>query len=233
MTAEKDQRPHGPLISLSWNHWSNGMMMYSHKESSRRVFQNEAGEWLYESVEQSDMQGETRSTFRVDPLIPGRLREISDREDLPSWSELKEIPELQIQVCDYSAASSVTLVFDDRELGGRKEERFTINCTAAGHHGKGAVIEEILEILSSCQRPEMLISVEKKGPSAKVRDFLRKAGLLKGGDDAPDQDGAAGSDDSVSKPGPGVCPECGYSPVEGKFCPECGTQMPDKEQQGV
>ena len=78
------------------------------------------------------------------------------------------------------------------------------------------MIDEFMELLRSCRRDDMLVSEKKKGPSNKIRKMFMGLG---GGKDAAEPE---------AKAGPDVCPSCGYRPVEGKFCPECGSRMPGR-----
>lgn len=201
------KEPHGELVACGYSFSENGMSMYSHAESSMTLELTASGEWQFTSGEQSDMEGGTVRVYRVDPELPEKIRAFSNREDLPSLSGLKETNDPRYQVTDYSSSSHISLVFDDREIGGQSRETRTINTKAARQHGKDDVISGFLDLLKSCEREDMLISEKKISP--------KTHGIF------------SDTEKPVSS-GKDVCPCCGAKGVTGKFCFECGARMPGR-----
>ena len=213
----KLQEDHGPLIEVLWSNYSSGMMMGSVARSSIRIYR-ENGEVRVMNRDMRVYEPEYTSVYEADEGLLEKLQNISDRENLPLWGLLKADPQKTLQVLDYSSVSTITLTYDDCQIGDRLPLTVCFSWEAVRQQNATDVWGEIVDILRRGIDPlRLLESRKEKNP---YRNPFTSLFNGQRGSDAADKK-------AVAKDGGWQCPECGAEGNTGKFCAECGSRRPE------
>ena len=141
------------------------------------------------------------------------LGELVEQENLSAWSVLKYHDPYSRTDCVSEA--TLTLYFDDREIGGEAASMVSINVSAAYQHGGGDVIDRFYSILEDTVKDAEVLK-EVKGVSAMDLGMMS---MLYIPDEPPAQTAP-----SVPPEGAWQCKTCGYTANTGRFCTECGAR---------
>ena len=216
---------HGELISVSYSSSTNGMMFNSNTLNSLSL--ERMSDHAQLTVKNKASGGGTDvSVYKAELSLFDKLREIIERENVAAWSALRYV-EL-FQMTDYSSSENLTLVFDDRSVGGNSRVWKSIDCKAVDQQGRRDVIIELRSILSAEGRGELISQSSGHVPNM---GFM---GVTGGGSVPMGMMGigmmTAMMANSADASGTWLCPSCGENKNKGKFCMECGSPRPSEEK---
>ena len=209
---KKTPIPHGKLVSCSYDSYACGMQFNSNT-------------WLNISVSLVDdvqqIRYEKKEPFCSESMIVCRpkqdvlamLSELVEQENMSAWSVLKYHDPYSRTDCISEA--TLTLYFDDREIGGEAEAEVKINVSAAYQNGGGDVIDRFYSILEDTVKDAEVLK-EVKGVSAMNLGMMS---MLYIPDEPPAQTAPP-----VPPEGAWQCKTCGYTANTGRFCTECGAR---------
>ena len=193
-TARKKNVPHGPLRSISWNHYSSGMIMGSGvSEKTAMEWQPDGTVLLRVSRTRGTSHSEER-IFRVDEDTAAETAALVEKENLAGWGNLRCDPSSEPIIYDYSSDTSVRLEFEETRP-------VTVGYKAAKQNGGADVLSRLHDLLMRCEKEDFLIS-----SSEHYGTELPFTGMRAG----------------IRMTGEWTCPSCGYDRNSGKFCSECG-----------
>ena len=209
---KKTPIPHGKLVGCSYDSYAVGMQFNSNSRSYISVS-------LVDDVQQ--ITYEKKKPFcpvsmricRPKQDVLGMLDELVEQENLSAWSALKYHDPFPRTDC-FSEAS-LTLYFDDREIGGEAASMVSINVSAAYQHGGGDVIDRFYSILEDTVKDAEVLK-EVKGVSTMDLGMMS---MLYIPDEPPAQTAPP-----VPPEGAWQCKTCGYTANTGRFCTECGAR---------
>ena len=209
---KKTRIPHGKLVGCSYDSYACGMQFNSNT-------------WLNISVSLVDdvqqIKYEKKEPFCSGSMIVCRpkqdvlamLSELVEQENMSAWSVLKYHDPYSRTDCVSEA--TLTLYFDDREIGGEAASMVSINVSAAYQHGGGDVIDRFYSILEDTVKDAEVLK-EVKGVSAMDLGMMS---MLYIPDEPPAQTAPP-----VPPEGAWQCKTCGYTANTGRFCTECGAR---------
>ena len=145
--------------------------------------------------------------------VLGMLGKLVEQENLSAWSALKYHDPYSRTDCVSEA--TLTLYFDDREIGGEAASMVSINVSAAYQHGGGDVIDRFYSILEDTVKDAQVLK-EVKEVSAMDLGMMS---MLYIPDEPPAQTAPP-----VPPEGAWQCKTCGYTANTGRFCTECGAR---------
>ncbi|MBR1459558.1 MAG: hypothetical protein IJ595_09290 [Oscillospiraceae bacterium] len=209
---KKTPIPHGKLVGCSYDSYAVGMQF----NSNFRLYISVS---LVEDVQQ--ITYEKKEPFcpvsmlicRPKQDVLGMLGELVEQENLSAWSALKYHDSFPRTDC--FSEVSLTLYFDDREIGGEASSMVSINVSAAIQHGGGDVINRFYSILEDTVKDAEVLK-EVKGVSAMNLGMMS---MLYIPDEPPAQTAPP-----VPPEGAWQCKTCGYTANTGRFCTECGAR---------
>ena len=209
---KKTPIPHGKLVSCSYYSYACGMQFNSNT-------------WLNISVSLVDdvqqIKYEKKEPFCSGSMIVCRpkqdvlamLSELVEQENMSAWSVLKYHDPYSRTDCVSEA--TLTLYFDDREIGGEAEAEVKINVSAAYQNGGGDAIVRFHGILEDAVKSsEVLKEVKRTSPMN-----FSMMGMLYVPDEPPVQTSPPDPPDGAWQ-----CKTCGYTANTGRFCTECGAR---------
>lgn len=210
---------HGPLIRFSFNRTTHSMMAGGGSSCGDSI------EWGRDGsiTLKCDSSGGGKSThmeYRLKPDVAEKVRDFVTR------AHLAAVAKMDIQtplVYDCFTSASITMGFDDSEIGGSRYESVTLQCGPAGMTFK-KVEDEIYQLISECKETgECTVNEERENGNG----FL---GMMNPG--MMGMNPLANLGNTTVKPGKTPtgngwkCMNCGYEGNEGKFCTECGCKRP-------
>ncbi|MBE7003544.1 MAG: hypothetical protein E7425_04550 [Ruminococcaceae bacterium] len=205
--------PHGPLIGLSYNLSSHGMMMGSSSSSGDSLNWNRDGSIILTSS-YSGGGSSSQTEYRVKPEVAERVRDYVAREHLAALSKEK-IP--TPQACDNFTSSSIAMTFDDRALGGSPFEMLHIQCGPAGMTFR-KIEDEISELLKACRESGECIQFKNTESDGTPGGMLNLMNMPMAADPSTTQ-----------LSGSWACPKCGHLGNAGAFCAVCAAPRPTFE----
>ena len=201
---KKTPIPQGKLVGCSYDSYAVGMQF----NSNFRLYISVS---LVDDVQQ--ITYEKKEPFcpvsmlicRPKQDVLGMLGKLVEQENLSAWSALKYHDPFPRTDC--FSEVSLTLYFDDREIGGEAASMVSINVSAAIQHGGGDVINRFYSILEDTVK------------DAEARPNFGMMGMLYIPDEPPAQTAPP-----VPPEGAWQCKTCGYTANTGRFCTECGAR---------
>lgn len=209
---KKTPMPHGKLVSCSYNMYVLGMQYNSDTRLNISLS-------LVDDVQQ--ITYEKKEAFRSASVLVCRpkqdvlamLGELVEQENLSAWSALKYHD--PYPRTDFSSETSLSLYFDDREIGGQANVKALVNVNAAFQYGGGDVINRFFSILEDAVKDAEVLK-EVKGVSAMNLGMMS---MLYIPDEPPAQTAPPAPPEGAWQ-----CKTCGYTANTGRFCTECGAR---------
>lgn len=214
---------HGKPTAFESSSSSHGMMAFSGTHNTLTLKEAD-GQFVILHVHSTDMDGRTETLYSADAEIMQKLTEITDRENLYAWTELRIDPNDEhrpVPVYDFSYSAGFCIITDDRYAN-----RFYINCETARFYGGGSVIDEVTDLMNSYLTDERKLS-EKSFPPTDPRVIELKKSFFK----MPMSADPPKPDTMAALIGGWKCPECNAEGNTGKFCVNCGTPRPEQTAQ--
>ncbi len=208
-TDDLEDEPHGPLIGISYDSHSHGMMMGSSSSGGDRLDWNRDGSIILTSSYSGDGKS-IQTEYRVRPEVAERVRDYVAEKHLAALSK-KKIP--TPMVCDNFTSTSIVMTFDDSALGGSSFETLSIRCGPAGMTFR-KIEQEISGLLKACQESGECTQHEEKETGGAFGGFPGPMGFGM----LPNLQPMAA--DAWS------CPQCGRAGNTGAFCMGCGSPRP-------
>ena len=138
--------PHGPLVSLSYDLFSHGMMAGSSSSSYSSVEWKEDGSVIYTSSTTGNGKN-FRTEYKVTPEAAQKAI------DYIAGSKLPELAKLDLptpMVFDNFTSATIVMEFDDSSLGGERRKKYTLNCGATRMTYK-SIENEVSALLKECK----------------------------------------------------------------------------------
>lgn len=224
---EAADEPHGPLREFCYSLSSHGMMAGSSSGNSRSVSWKEDGTVIY----RTGSYGGGRNTEFEYKITPETAKKISDFVTDSHLAALSKMDIPTVTMFDNFTSATISMVFDDRSVGGDAYNSFHLNCGPA-HYTFKSLEDTISELLKECEETGECIKSEVRESENAFGGFFNVLGM--GMDPAKctplaDFDGMKQAQENMTKAaiastaasgGNWTC-KCG-SVNTGKFCPECG-----------
>ena len=219
---------HGPLTGILFSSWSSGMMMYSLQKKKTSLFL-EGDEARFVSHVFSDLNGGTRKTYSVDPDIFRQAAAVCEENSIAAWAALKAHIDPRFIPTDVSGGTSLTLTFDDSELGGYPDTTRSVDLKAVPPQGN-RILDKLYQLMKTAEESGGLILEEQLPPRADPHTLF---GGMTGGP-SPDGTSEPGSEKTpadtkgtAAPDGTWTCPACGQTGNSELFCPSCGSRRPE------
>ena len=222
--------PHGPLISVSYNLSSHGMMAGTSSNSQQRIEWKEDGSIIYESS--SSFSGKNFvSEYKIKPETAQKMMDFAEEKKLAALSKLDiETPVM----FDSFTSSTIVVTYDDRSVGGEYRNMYSINCGPAGMTFK-SLEDKIKDLFKEIEESGECIKNEMNENSTPMPGFMGMGlGMMNiGGEQNTERPvelmGLVAADPDAGKEKPDtnekwIC-KCGQENT-GKFCFECGQPKP-------
>ncbi|MBE7071853.1 MAG: hypothetical protein E7383_03775 [Ruminococcaceae bacterium] len=235
---------HGPVTAIETHHFSSGMMYNSNVTTKQKISKipGKDGTVLVELYRKAGNLPEQTDSKEVESDIFAKIQEISDKENIPGWHYVQRDPSIPVDrsmmPMDYSASSSLTIIYDDSLLTGCPGIRRTIGETAC-EMGGSEVDKAICELIRECvTKSGAHIEVSNVNPyiaaaynagepvpqPMPMNGFMGM-GMMQGfANPAPAPD-VSTEGSTLNSDGTWDC-KCGTKGLTGKFCSECGYQRP-------
>ena len=208
------EEKHGKLIGCSYSAHSSGMMMNSNSLNSYDLRVNENGESIM-TVRAKAAFGKTYiSKFRIKDEDLKELSDFIQESRFWAFSKLEYHQDPRYVIYDYSSSSGFSLILDDSAFGGSSFNYLSINAQAMSQYGFSETGTKLSTILIGLQSKGELLSTEEEGEDSNFFNTMS----MNTEPTEPKQEVELSEDNEV-------CPCCGYKPVTGKFCPECGARV--------
>ena len=224
--------PHGPLRSVRYSLCSHGMMAGSSSSSGREIEWKDDGTVVLKST--SSGSGRNFETeYKIEPETAQKLIDFVEKEKIAAIAKL-DIKKAEVFDCFTSA--TITLVYDDRSVGGVPYNHCTLDCGPAGMTFK-SIEDKIRDLLDEIEASGECIRSEVHENPGTVPGFMGMKQMMNmidtTCDPKPEQplvmmglvpcdpDAGKRNQDSQAK---WTC-KCGQENT-GKFCSECGEPKP-------
>ena len=200
---------HGKLLGCSYFSSSNGMMMNSNSLLSYDL-EIDTDDDSVLTVRNKAPFGKTFTTvYQIKDEDLKDLLVFIKENKFWAFGELQYYQDPRFIVYDYSSNSGITLKFDDREVGGTPFEYFSIKPDAMYQYKFDEQCKTFVSEIQELMNKGELLSSEESGEDSNFFGNMETK---------PKPDVEITEDNEV-------CPTCGYKPVTGRFCPECGSQV--------
>ena len=206
---ESEKEIHGRLIEFSYGISRSGMMMGSGFYLSQSL-RWENSQRIVLTVTSSGSGKRTLAEYEIPPEAAEKIERFVLDRDLAEVSKI-EFPKELIAYDDVTSAT-ISMTFDDREVGGLPYTVRKIYCPSSGTFF-GALEKEAQEKINECRAAGKLIRSEETVDQGSLNPFALRPEKPA---DLP----------VFSADGTWRCPECGSEGNTGRFCPECGSPRP-------
>ena len=208
------EEKHGKLLGCSYSDYSSGMMMNSNSLNSYDLQIKDNDESVLTVRTKAPFGKTFISTLRIKDEDLKELSEYIEESRFWAFNKLKYHQDPNFVVYDYSLSSGFSLIFDDRAFGGSPFTFLSINAQAMNQFGFSETGTKLSTILIGLQGKGELLSAKEEGEDSNFFNTMS----MNTKPEKPKQETELSEDNEV-------CPCCGYKPVTGKFCPECGTRV--------
>ncbi len=219
---------HGPLIEISYNTTTHGMMMGSGSSNTDAVRWCRDGSVILNATIFSGGKN-LRSEYRLTPEMAQKVRDFVADEKIAEQAEKKvELPVM----FDCFTSASITMIFDDSAVGGSPYEHVFLNC-GPSRMAFRQLEEAVSELLKECRETGEYTGGETTDNNGQniFGGFMGFPGIngipgfheLKAEEN--DKQGRSGAATADTTSLIWTCP-CGFTENRGKFCPNCGQPRP-------
>ena len=228
---EEAEEPHGPLMSVSYNLSSHGMMAGTSSSSHREIKWKEDGSIICRST--SNGGGKYfESEYKVKPETAQKVIDFVEEKKLAAISKLDiETPVM----FDNFTSSTIVVTYDDRSVGGQYDNSYCIQCGPSLMTFR-SIEEKLSVLLKECEESGECIKNEMHENSNPVPGFMGMKQMMNmidmGGQPKNERplemmglvavDHNAGKREAEQEKW--TC-KCGQVNT-GKFCCECGEPKP-------
>lgn len=224
--------PHGPLMSVSYNLYSHGMMAGKSSNSQKTIEWKDDGSIIYTSASSSNGM-HFESEYKIKPENAQKIKGFVEERKIAALTKIDiETPAM----FDDFTGATITVVYDDRSVGGEYHNMYTLNCGPAGMVFK-ALEKEIKALFSELQESGECIRndmSDNSGPMTAFMGMIDMAGqpghahtqsVVGMMGQMPAVPAADAGKENPAEPGKWTC-ICGAENT-GKFCTNCGQPRPN------
>lgn len=212
---------HGPVVAIETHSFSMGMMYGSNQTTIRMIekIPEKEGIVLVTVRKQAGDKPEVSESKECASDVLEKIREISDKENLPCWHYVRRdpsTPDNRPVVMDYSSNYSISLYYDDSLITGHPKTKRTLGDNIS-YLGGDEVIDSLRKLVTEC--------VEAAGISLEMPQmtlFDQSCGMPLIANAAPDFPEMFSGMNQANKAMGWTCKGCGKTGLISKFCPECG-----------
>ena len=220
-------------------------MMYNSNVTTKQKISKipgKDGTVLVELYRKAGNLPEQTDSKEVESDIFAKIQEISDKENIPGWHYVQRDPSIPVDrsmmPMDYSASSSLTIIYDDSLLTGCTGIRRTIGETAC-EMGGAEVDKTICELIRECVTKSgahievstvnpYIAAVNNAGepvPQPMPMNGFMGMGMMQGFANPVPAPDVSTEGSTLNSDGTWDC-KCGTKGLTGKFCSECGYPRP-------
>ena len=224
--------PHGPLRSVRYSLSSHGMMAGTGSSSGREIEWKNDGTVILKSTTSGNGRN-TETEYKIEPDIAQKLIDFVEQEKIAAIAKLDIKKPL---VYDCFTSSSITLIYDDRSVGGVPYKHVTLDCGPARMTFK-SIEDKISDLLDEIEASGECIKSEMHETPGTVPGFMgmkQMMNMIDKNSEPKDEPplvmmGLVPCDPDAGKRNQNpsekwVC-KCGQENT-GKFCSECGEPKP-------
>ncbi|MBR3250749.1 MAG: hypothetical protein IKF80_03485 [Erysipelotrichaceae bacterium] len=198
------EEKHGRLTGCSSCSSSNGMMINSNSLLNYELEIKENDGSVLTVSNKAPFQKTVTASYRIKDKDLKDLCTFIEENRFWAFRELQYHQDPAFIVYDYSRSSSFTLKYDDSEIGGSRFEYLSINADAMRQHKFNELCDGFTYRMDELAKKGELFSTKESGENSNF--FV----------ETPEKEKQITADGDT-------CPCCGYKPVIGRFCPECGS----------
>lgn len=198
------EEKHGRLSGCSSYSSSSGMMINSNSLLKYELEIKENDESVMTVSNKAPFSKTVTAHYRIKDEDLKDLCTFIEKNRFWAFKELHYHQDPAFIVYDYSRSSSFSLKYDDSGIGGSSFVYLTINADAMRQYEFDELCDEFTARMDELAKKGELFSTEESGEDSSF--FAEK----------PEKEKQTTADKDI-------CPCCGYRPVTGRFCPECGS----------
>ena len=199
---------HGKLRSCSYSSYSGGMMYNSNTILNYWLEIKDNDESILNVENKMAFEKTYKSTYRIKDEDLKELCDFIETNRFWAFSRLEFYQDPRFIVYDYSSSSGFTLYYDETSIGGSSHVYFHINGDAMHQYNFDEQYTRLKTLFSGLADKGELLSTEEYGQQTLINESFTL--------DPKTETPVNGEEQSI-------CPNCGYKPVSGRFCPECGS----------
>lgn len=199
---------HGKMLSCSSSSSSGGMMANSNSLLNYHLDIKDNDGSILTVENKKPFEKAFRYTYRIKDEDLKDLYEYIEENRFWAFSRLETYQDPRFVVYDYSSNSGFSLCYDDTSIGGKSYVYLHIDRNAMHQYKFDKQALDYDSLICALEKKGELLTSEESGHSS----FFPEDPETVSNDIKTDSDGKR-------------CPCCGYRPVSGRFCPECGSEI--------